>query len=107
MQRLVQQVGATMMQEALAHIDTELSGKRDPGLKNVGFRPRTVATSFGEITIKRRLYRDQATKEYHFLLDEALGLPRRQRVTPRMANLMLELGTEMPYRRAALPGWEG
>lgn len=100
-QRLVQQAGGKMLEEALAHIDLKLSGERDPALKNVGQRSRTLVTSFGEITVKRRIYRDQETGAYRFLLDEALGLPERQRVTPRMTRLILELGTEMPFRPAA------
>ncbi len=100
-QRLVQQAGGKMLEEALAHIDLELSGKRDPALNNVGQRSRTLFTSFGEITVKRRLYRNQKTGAYRFLLDEALGIPERQRVTPRMTRMILELGTEMPFRRAA------
>jgi len=35
------------------------------------------------------------------LLDEAMGLEERRRLTPRMAKLGVELGTEMPFRRAA------
>lgn len=101
LQRLIQQAGSRIFSEALVHIDKELSSTRDPALKSVGLRKRTLVTSFGEITIKRRLYRDRETGECHFLLDETLGLPERKRTTPRMKQLMLELGTEMPYRRAA------
>jgi hypothetical protein len=100
-QRLVQEAGAKMLEEALSHIDLQLNSERDPVLKNVGRRSRTLVTSFGEITVKRRLYRNQKTGAYRFLLDEALGIPERRRVTPRVTRLILELGTEMPFRRAA------
>jgi hypothetical protein len=37
---------------------------------------------------------------HHFLPDAALGSPGRRRVTPRMARLIPELGTAVPFRRA-------
>lgn len=100
-QCLIQEAGGRLMVEALAQADKKLGGERDPLLKAVGFRSRTLITCFGEITIRRRLYRHQKTNESHFLLDEALKLPPRKRSTERITNLMLELGTEMPFRRAA------
>jgi hypothetical protein len=100
-QRLVQQAAGKLLVGALEHIDLQLSSQRDPVLKNVGRRSRTLVTSFGEITFRRRLYRNRETGTYRFLLDKALRLPERQRVTPRMTRLILELGTEMPFRRAA------
>lgn len=62
---------------------------------------RSGCSGWSNKTFKRRLYRDRKTGAYRFLLDEALGLAARRRITPRMKRLILDLGTEMPFRRAA------
>lgn len=101
-QQLIQRAALTLLKEALNQIDRTLCAERDTQeLKVIGFRSRTIVTSFGELGFKRRLYLDQRTGEYQFLLDEALGLEARRRLSPRMAKLILELGTEVPFRRAA------
>ena len=102
MQRLVQRAALILLEEALNQIDRRLCAARDTKkLKVIGLRSRTVVTSFGELSFKRRLYRDTDTGEYRFLLDEALGLEANRRVSHRMRELILELGTEVPFRRAA------
>lgn len=102
MQRLVQRAALILLEEAFNQIDCKLCAQRDTKkLKAVGLRSRTIITSFGELSFKRRLYRDKDTGEYRFLLDEALGLEASRRVSHRMKELILELATEMPFRRAA------
>ena len=100
--RLVQEASRMVFVWVLEGIDEKLSRDRDKhALELVRLSRRTMDSSFGELTIKRRLYRDRRTGSYRFLLDEALGWEPRQRVTPRLGALALELGTEMPFRRAA------
>lgn len=97
-----QKAARTLLTEALEQIDMQLAGQRNQTtLKNVGMRNRTINTSLGEITFRRRLYQEIQTGQHHFLLDETLGLRARERVSPRLTKLLLELGTEMPFRRAA------
>lgn len=101
-QALVQKAAGMLLVEALQGIDSKLGGQRDTAeLKNIGMRSRTIITCFGEITYRRRLYQNTKTKEYHFLLDETMGIEKRRRLSPRMEKLGVELGTEMPFRRAA------
>lgn len=101
-QQLVQKMAGKLLVEALEQIDGRLARQRDQKvLESVDSRKRTLVTSFGEITFRRRYYRNAKTGSYHFLLDEAMGLEERRRLTPRMAKLGVELGTEMPFRRAA------
>jgi len=100
-QRLVQEAALKLFRAALEEIDQALAAQRDiRKYESIGLRGRTLITSFGEFKLKRRLYRDTETGSYCFLLDEALGLTERQRLSPRMAELAIELGTEMPFRRA-------
>jgi len=67
----------------------------------VGFRERAAVSSFGEFRIKRRLYRNKATGETKFFLDEVLGWPPRARVTPCLKGMAVKLGSELSFARAA------
>jgi hypothetical protein len=60
-----------------------------------------VVTSFGEVRIRRRLYRNKETGETKFFLDEELGLPPRARVTPRLKELAVKFSCELSFAKAA------
>ena len=60
-------------------------------------KERTLVTRFGEITLKRRLYRDDQGRT-HFLLDEALGLSAYQLATPSLQESLVELSAQMSFR---------
>jgi len=100
--RLVQEAARKMLEIALKRMDERLLLERDRGrLEVVHTRTRKVLTAFGEIEVKRRYYRDRETGEGKFLLDEALGLEPRQRLSPWLRELAGKLAVEMPYHRAA------
>lgn len=65
-----------------------------------GFRERTLVTRFGEITIRRRLYRDEK-EGYHFLLDEYLSWLPDQAATPSLQDSVVTLATQVPFREAS------
>lgn len=100
--QLMREASAMVFTWALERLDEELLKRRDAAaLKVVKFRERTLVSTCGCITVRRRLYFDRGRGQYRFLLDEALGWRPGQRLTARMEELALELGTEMPFRRAA------
>jgi len=102
LQVLSQQVTTRLLVWTLEKIDEEILKTRDKKrYKCIRFEERTGVTIFGEFTIKRRLYKDTETNTYHFLLDEALGWASRQRLSPKMREIALDLATEVPFRRAA------
>jgi hypothetical protein len=84
----------------LAELEEELFQQRPASWRVVGFRERVLVTRFGEVRIRRRLYRD-AQGESHFLLDEYLGLSAYQVATPDMQVLCTRLGAELSFRKAA------
>lgn len=101
-QTLVQQIAARLLEFTLDEIDKSLAEKREPGkYENLGMRSRPLLTTVGEIKIKRRYYRDVETGEYHFFLDETLGLTPRRRVSQRLERMMLDMGTETTFRKAS------
>ncbi|MGE5584733.1 MAG: ISLre2 family transposase, partial [Bacillota bacterium] len=100
--RLVQKAGQDVFVWALEELDERLMRERDKAnLDEVKFCERTWVSTFGSMTVRRRQYRDRRTEEYRFLLDEALGWEPNKRLTDRMEEIALVLGTETSFRQAA------
>ena len=79
----------------LERIDEELMKEREEGLEEEGLRGHWVTTRFGDVNIRRRLYR-HSDGNYCFLLDEAMGLRKRSRVSPKVEELATFLASYVP-----------
>ena len=69
----------------LQALDDELLCLRPKGLRVEGFRERTVVTRFGDVVVRRRMYRDDNGNTL-FALDEHLGWKPRQQATPSLTE---------------------
>jgi hypothetical protein len=101
--KIYRRVCAQACREALGYLEEleeVLFGQRPAGWAVVGFRGRTLVTRFGEVSFRRRLYRDESGR-YRFLLDEYLGLRAHQVATPEMQAICTSLGSDMSFRKAA------
>jgi len=101
--KVFRRVCAEGQREAAAYLealDEALYEQRPGEWAVVGFRERTVVTRFGEVRMRRRLYRDERGG-YHQLLDEYLGLQAHQAATPEMQAICTIMGSEMSFRTAA------
>ena len=85
--------------DLLGSLDEELMKERESGLEVIGFREHGVTTVFGDIRIKRRLYRDGQGR-YRFLLDEAMGLDKGCHVSPRVKELAAFVTSHFPFQRS-------
>lgn len=70
--------------------------RRGEGLEVLGFRERWVITMFGQLRIKRRLYRGRGG-EGRYLLDEAMGLSKRSPLSSGVRDLCALLAGYMPF----------
>lgn len=82
--------------QLLEKMDEALMKGREAGLKVEGFRERWITTLFGDIRVKRRLYRDSQGQS-RFLLDESLGLRKRSQASPRVEELATFLSSHLPF----------
>ena len=62
---------------------------------------RTVVTTLGVVTFRRRYYRDESTKRCCHPLDEIVGLSPRSRMSDEMRLRVFKAAGEMPYSKAA------
>ena len=93
-------MASEMFTQIISYIDEALLKHKDEGLHVVGFREKTIEMLFGRLTIRRRLYRDK-NGSYRFLLDEALGLSKSQRISPTLTEAAAVLATHMPFRKVS------
>lgn len=98
--RLVQDAVLRLLRATLEQLDETAMKERDrQRLKLVHSKARSVQTPFGELQLERRYYLDLQTGKGRFLLDEAIGLARGQRLSPWTTELAVMLAAEMSYHR--------
>jgi len=84
---------------ALEALDDAIFDEKDSRFKSAGKEKRQVLTSAGLIVVNRRRYRSSAGNLY--LLDEAIDLPSRLKVSPHLAHLAAKFALGTSYREAA------
>jgi hypothetical protein len=85
----------------LERLDLTLMEERPEQLRNAGFRERTLVTRVGELRFRRRCYRDAETGKYRHLLDEALELAPRVRLSDGLVADGVALAAEHSFRQSA------
>lgn len=83
----------------LESIDKQLMKDRDQSLKVECLKEHRVTTVFGDIRIKRRLYRG-SKGEHRFLLDEKMGLDKGCHVSPKVKELATFISSHFPFQRS-------
>ena len=66
----------------------------------VGFRERTLVTRFGEVVVRRRIYRDEDGQS-RIALDEYLEWESHQQASPALTESIVSLSAHMPFGKAA------
>jgi hypothetical protein len=87
-------------QRELEALEARLHARRPGGYVVDGWRTRTLVTRLGDLRVRRRLYRG-SDGQPHFLLDEHLGWPPRQVLTPAVQSLLVDWAATVPFRTAA------
>jgi hypothetical protein len=92
---LAQEVAKALLES----IDEDLMRQKDGSLKVEALKPHRIVTVFGDVWIKRRMYRDSNGK-YRFLLDEKMGLDKGCQVSPKVKELATFLSSYYPFQRS-------
>ena len=94
------EVSRASMVARLKVIDDELLRRKPKGWSVVGSYDRTMVTRFGDVTVRRRLYRD-SEGETVFALDERLGWKPQQLASTSITERVVEMATDMPFRKVS------
>lgn len=97
--KIVSNYGCRLTEAFFQRVDDYLARTRDKNLKMIGQKEKMLVSKHGQINVRRRYYRDSAGN-YRFLLDEALGLKKRQVMTPAVASFAARLAAYVPFRVA-------
>ena len=88
-------------QYVLKSLDSLIREKRDKKLLRIAHHRDTwYRTCLGAIKVKRRYYRDQ-WGNYHYPLDELLGMEKYRHITLDVQQLAMELASAMTFRKSA------
>lgn len=87
------------IREALEKRDNEIYSRIDrKRFKFIRFDKRSILSSVGILTFKRRYYLDTLTNEYYYLLDNSLQIPKSKRMTNELILKILDLASIMSYK---------
>lgn len=85
----------------LESYDKELAATRPKHFRVIKISTRTILTSKGLITFKRRYYYDERAKAYLFLLDAQMKIPKYARLSDELKVKILRAATDMGYAKAS------
>ena len=80
----------------LEGVDEQLMKEKDQSLKVECLKEHRVKTVFGDVRIRRRLYRDSKGKS-RFLLDEKMGLDKGCHVSPKLKEMASFTSSYFPF----------
>jgi len=92
---LAQELAKTLLE----NIDKQLMKERDQSLKVECLKEHRVSTIFGDVRIRRRLYRD-SNGENRFLLDEKMGLDKGCHVSPKVKEMATFISSHFPFHKS-------
>lgn len=95
-------MGKRITAELLQQVDEYLMLNRDKKrYSSKQMRKTTVKTVYGEVEYKRRMYYDEETGNYTYLLEDRMQMEKVGTVSVNLAKMIAEAVIDMPYRKAA------
>ena len=91
-----------LIAKILEEFDLELAATRDRSLEIVKKVSRTILTSKGQITFKRRYYYDTINDTYVYLLDPLLQIPKYSRLSEELKIKILSSLDHLSYKDAGI-----
>jgi hypothetical protein len=91
---------AAAMSRALEQLDDALHTGKNEDLKIHEKKKRALATTLGTVNFKRRICRDSDNNSV-CLLEEALDVPFKARISPYATRVLVSAGVQVSYQKAA------
>ena len=84
----VKEFGLKDLSNWLERLDASLYSDRPKHLKIIKIQGRTILTSIGLLSFKRRYYYDEINNQYLYLLDSFLKIPKRIKILDEVKYLL-------------------
>ena len=88
------------MISSLEKLDDRLFNEREGDLKVKEKRERTLASTIGDLKFNRRIYTDKY-KNSNAILDEALEIGYRSRISPHAFEFLINMASKVSYKEAS------
>ena len=85
--------------QVLEDYDEVIFAEHDSRFESKGLEPRSILTTAGWVTYRRRRYKVEATSI--LLLDELIDLPPKIKISPVLSRLASDCGIDTSYQRGA------
>jgi hypothetical protein len=92
---LAQEIAKTLLES----VDKELMKEKEQSLKVECLKEHRITTVFGDVRVRRRLYRDN-NGDYRFLLDEKMGRDKGCHISPKVKELATFVSSHCPFQRS-------
>ena len=102
-QSIVNDTSLEILEIVLAEIDDQLYQDKDCRKQWSVVRkddPKTLMTCVGELTYRRRYYRDKNTGEYRYLLDDWLGVTPHQQIGEDVREDLVSSAVNVSYQKS-------
>ena len=100
----VKEYGLKDLSNWLERLDAKLYTNRPKHLKIIKIQNRTVLTTIGLLSFKRRYYYDEINDQYLYLLDSFFKIPKRVKILDEVKYQIIEAACEMSYEKAGRYG---
>ncbi len=100
LEKAIMKLACKLMELALKLLEERLFENKPDYLEVIHFKERKLATKVGEITYKRRYYKNKKTGEKLFLLDKKLGIRKGSRANGEFLKLLVTLSDKLTFRQA-------
>lgn len=98
--RMSLEIAREFYRQVLELLDNYLYWRKDKRLKSEGLYSKWVVSPLGSVRVRRRKYRDDAG-DYHYLVDDVLGLEGRSPLTPELKEDCAYIATLLPFMKSA------
>lgn len=95
----VDKLAISSYSELLKTLDDELFKSKPKYLKSIKISSRSILTTKGYVTFKRRYYYDESIKKYYYLLDLKLKISKYKKLSDELVLKIMNRINETSYRK--------
>lgn len=95
-------LGKDLLEEIMNTVDKIIceDNKRKQEFEAISIRGRKLVTLNGKINFERRYYEDIDTGEKHYLVDEIMGIQKRERIDKNVRAKVIEFAGDISYSKS-------
>jgi len=102
LKELLNELGSDICQDVLNELDEKIykdkDNRKDWKVVQKGCK-RTIVTPFGDVNYERRYYKNKSTGKREYLLDNAIGIEKHERIDAALKADIVDISTNLSYQK--------